>query len=149
MGRGPDRVKRELWARRLREFERGDESVAEFCEREGVPVRSFHRWRRTLKSPAAPRVDKSARGMPGATGRMRFIPVEIVPSASSRSAAAGTVDIVLAGESPSSTTTAASAARVEALLPGGVRLLVPCDEPAAIRAVVAALVEGRREDSPC
>jgi hypothetical protein len=81
---------------------------------------------------------------------MRFVPVEIVPSASSRSAAAGTVDIVVAGENPSSTTTAAaSAARVEALLPGGVRLLVPCDEPAAIRAVVAALVEGRREDPPC
>ncbi len=149
MGRGPDRVKRESWARRLREFERGDESVVEFCEREGVSVRTFHRWRRTLKTPAAPRVDRSARVTPGAGERMRFVPVEIVASAASRSAAAETIEAAVAGESPSSTTTPASAARVEALLPGGVRLLVPCDEPAAIRAVVGALVQGRREDSPC
>jgi len=150
MGRGPDRVKRELWARRLREFERGDESVAQFCGREGVPVRAFRRWRRTLNTPAVSRGgDKSARGTPGAAERMRFVPVEIVASATSRSAAAGTIEAAVAGENPSSRTTAAAAARVEALLPGGVRLLVPCDEPAAIRAVVAALVQGRREDSPC
>jgi hypothetical protein len=43
----------------------------------------------------------------------------------------------------------ASPARVEALLPGGVRLLVPCDEPAALRTLIAALVEGRREGPAC
>jgi hypothetical protein len=153
MGRGPDRAKRELWARRLREFERGVESVAEFCDRNGLVVRSFHRWRRTLNGSAglhgraaAGRDAAAVRGTPGGTERMRFVPVEIAPGASSTPAAAGTIEAASAEQKPSSTTPVLSPGRVEAWLPGGVRILVPCDEPAAIRAVVAALVEGRWEE---
>lgn len=56
MGREPDRMKRDVWTRRLREFERGDKPVAEFCDREGVSVTAFSRWRRLLTSAALPKV---------------------------------------------------------------------------------------------
>jgi hypothetical protein len=144
MGRGPDRVKRDVWKRRLREFERGDEPVAEFCDREGVSVTSFYRWRRVLASAALPRVTTSrgtdaAAVLPrkGAVGEVRFLPVEIVPAVSPPAVLKPT------------TQTSTSSACVEVLLPGGARVLVPCAAPVALRTVVAALVAGTREDSPC
>ena len=142
MGRGPDRLKRDVWKRRLREFERGDEPVAEFCGREGVSVTSFYRWRRVLSSAAlrngaASRETSDASSGKSAAGEVRFLPVEIVPSVSPP-----------AVRKPE-TQTSTSSARVEVLLPGGARVLVPCDAPAAIRTVLAALVDGTGEDSPC
>jgi len=143
MGRGLDRVKRVVWTRRLREFERGDEPVAEFCRREGVSVTSFYRWRQALASPA-PQSGTSSRGTSGEPGLQknpvggsRFLPVEIVPS-------------VLPPAAPKpERQTSTSSPCVEVLLPGGARVLVPCDAPAALRTVVAALVAGTREESPC
>lgn len=143
MGRGPDRMKRDVWTRRLREFERGDEPVAEFCDREGVSVTAFYRWRRLLASAALPKVTTSRKtdaAVPvrkDAVGEVRFLPVEIVPAVSAPS------------ERKPETPTSTSSPCVEVLLPGGARVLVPCDAPVALRTVVAALVAGAREDSPC
>ncbi len=149
MGRGPDRVKRDVWTRRLREFERRDESVAEFCGREGVSVSSFHRWQRVLAFAARQSEGPSrgtgsdssaARARTSATGAVRFLPVEIVPSVSP--------PVVRNLE----TQTSASSACIEVLLPGvpgGARVLVPCDAADAIRTVVAALVDGAREEPAC
>ena len=143
MGRGPDRMKRDVWTRRLREFERGDEPVAEFCDREGVSVTTFYRWRRLLASAALPKVttsretDAAVRARKGAVGELRFLPVEIVPAVSAPS------------ERKPETPTSTSSPCVEVLLPGGARVLVPCDAPVALRTVMAALVAGTREDSPC
>jgi transposase-like protein len=135
MGRGPDRMKRDVWTRRLREFERGDKPVAEFCDREGVSVTAFYRWRRLL---AARGTDASAaQARKGVVGEVRFLPVEIVPAMSAPS------------ERKPETQTSTSSPCVEVLLPGGARVLVPCDAPAAIRTVIAALVGGVREDSLC
>jgi hypothetical protein len=118
MRRGPIPAKTAEWRRRLRAFERCDETVAEFCDREGVSDASFYHWRRVLSAAAtretAPRVS--------------FLPVEIAPSPT----AEGNSD-----------------ARVEVLWPGGVRLLIPCDAPAAIRTVVAALTDGAGEAPAC
>lgn len=143
MGRGPDPVKRDVWKRRLREFERGDEPVAEFCDREGVSVTAFYRWRRLLASAALPKVttsretDAAVQARKGVVGELRFLPVEIVPAVSAPS------------ERKPETLTSSSSPCVEVLLPGGARVLVPCDAPVALRTVVAALVAGAREDSPC
>ena len=143
MGRGPDRMKRDVWTRRLREFERGNEPVAEFCDREGVSVTAFYRWRRLLASAALPKVttsrgtDAAVRARKGVVGEVRFLPVEIVPAVSAPS------------ERKPETPTSTSSPCVEVLLPGGARVLVPCDAPVALRTVVAALVAGVREDSPC
>lgn len=143
MGRGPDRTKRDVWKRRLREFERRDEPVAEFCDREGVSVTSFYRWRRVLASSL--RKITTSRGTDassvesrkGAVGAVRFLPVEIVPAVSPSSVQKPTTQASI------------SSTCVEVLLPGGARVLVPCDAPVAIRTVVAALVAGAREDAPC
>jgi hypothetical protein len=147
MGRGPDSAAREVWKRRLREFERGDEPVAEFCDREGVSVTSFYRWRRVLACGAAraePRgtgretsMASAAPAAKSAAGGLRFLPVEIVPSVSPAAATKP--------DAPASS----SSACVEVLLPGGVRVLVPCDAAAAIRTVVTALVGGAGEGSSC
>jgi hypothetical protein len=144
MGRGPDRVKRGVWTRRLREFEQGDEPVGEFCDREGVSVTSFYRWRRVLASAALPKVTTS-RGTDAAAvqarkdvvGEVRFLPVEIVPAVSPPAML------------KPATQTSISSPCVEVLLPGGARVLVPCDAPVALHTVVAALVAGTREDAPC
>ena len=143
MGRGPDRMKRDVWTRRLREFERGNEPVAEFCDREGVSVTAFYRWRRLLASAALPKVttsrgtDAAVQARKDAVGEVRFLPVEIVPAVSAPS------------ERKPETPTSTSSPCVEVLLPGGARVLVPCDAPVALRAVVMALVAGTDEDSPC
>jgi transposase-like protein len=131
MGRGPDRAKREFWKRRMREFERGDEPIAQFCDREGVSRTSFYRWRRELSS--AQRSGPAPRATSGvAASQRQFLPIAITPA-----------------PEPRPTAPAASEARIEVRLPGGVRVLVPCDSPAAIRTVIAALVDGAREEPAC
>lgn len=139
MGRGPDRTKRDVWKRRLREFELGDEAVVEFCDREGVSVTAFYRWRRVLGTSAARRPRAVVRETAGALrkisgGQMSFLPVEIMPAGS------------LSMDSRELST---SEARIEVQLPGGVRLLVPCNSAAVIRSVVGALVDCTRETPPC
>lgn len=65
MARKADGAKRELWSRRLREFERVGGAVAEFCRREGVSVASFYEWRRRLGST---RTGSQREGLPAGGG---------------------------------------------------------------------------------
>jgi transposase-like protein len=48
MSRAPDLARRELWRRRMREFERSAATVADFCDRAGVSAAAFYQWRRKL-----------------------------------------------------------------------------------------------------
>ena len=72
MSREPDRAKRAAWKLRLREFDCGNFTVAEFCRRAGVSVAAFYQWRQKLK-PAVAAAASRARGMQG----LNFLPVEI------------------------------------------------------------------------
>lgn len=124
MSRQPDLAKREAWQGRLRAFDKGRATVAEFCADEGVSVATFYKWRRKLsqslarESGPAPRPSEPSRD--ASVSGMSFVPVEIV--------------------GPSS---------LEVLLPSGTRLLVPCHEREAIRLVIAALLSALPEDRAC
>lgn len=147
MGRGPSSAKLAEWRRRLRGFRPALETVAEFCDREGVSVASFYHWRRVLKTAASSRStaavgaagNETARGAAAreAIPAMSFVSVEIDPPAASPARVPESIPPISDAASE-----AASADRIEVLLPNGVRLLVPCDAPAAIRTVVAALADG-------
>ncbi len=116
MSRKPDAAKWEAWRKRLRRFDRGLATVADFCGREGVSVANFYQWRRKL---AAEDGDSLSVDAPG------FVAVEITPP------------------SP------AEGSCVQVFLPGGARMLVPCQAREAIAAVVAALTSDTREDEAC
>lgn len=126
MGRQRDLAKWELWQRRLREFDRSDTTVAEFCERLGVCVATFYQWQRKLKPTTRGVVrttTSTARraAQPGqASEPLHFLPVEITTSS-----------------------------QVEVLLPGGARVMIPSRDRDALRTVVAALLVERGENRPC
>ncbi len=109
MARWPDLAKREEWRRRLREFERRQLPVAEFCQQAGVSTAAFYQWKRKLrreKRGPRPEPRPSRQSTPG----MQFVPIEITGGPS-----------------------------VEVHLISGARLLVPCHEHQALRVVIAAL----------
>ena len=108
MSRGLDLARRELWRRRLREFERGTVTVAEFCRREGVSQAAFYQWRRKLAATAA-ELNAVRAGEP--VSALSFLPVEITGGARSV---------------------------IEVLLPNGARVLVPGGEHEALRIAIAA-----------
>ena len=105
MRRGPDATKLELWRRRLREFERGKETVAAFCRRVSVSVATFYGWRRRVAGLA-----ESEPTMPGSGashgGRVSVPPLSFLP-------------VQVTGQ-PRSV--------IEVVFAGGTRVLVPsCD----------------------
>ena len=61
MGRGSSQEKAGEWTRRLRRFEKTDQTVAAFCEGEGVSAPSFYWWRRRLRPRTRPTRPKSFR----------------------------------------------------------------------------------------
>lgn len=73
MSDASDRKKRAVWQTRLREFDRGNFTVVEFCRQAGVSVPSFYLWRRKLKPAVA----------------ASFLPVEITSG--------GQVEVLLPG----------------------------------------------------
>jgi transposase-like protein len=80
MSREPNLEKRASWRLRLREFDRGNATVAEFCRRGGVSVAAFYQWRRKLRPSAAPDASAASRGR--AVKSLSFLPVEITGGAS-------------------------------------------------------------------
>ena len=80
MSREPDLAKRAAWRLRLREFDRGNVTVAEFCRRVGVSVAAFYQWRQKLRPAAAPDASAASRGR--AVKGLSFLPVEITGGAS-------------------------------------------------------------------
>lgn len=71
MGRVASVGKVEEWVRRLARYEAAHETVARFCQREGVSVPSFYAWKKKLAQAPASRV-----GAPP-----RFLPVQITSPA--------------------------------------------------------------------
>src|SRR6267143_233681 len=69
-----DLAKREVWRRRLRDFERGSATIVEFCRRMGVPVWSFYYWQQRLRSGTIKTSSDQARdGTVTPTRRRRFV----------------------------------------------------------------------------
>ena len=79
MSREPDPARRVAWKLRLREFDREDMTVAEFCRRAGVSVASFYQWRRKLKPATTPQSCVATRGR--AVKGPSFLPVAITGGA--------------------------------------------------------------------
>jgi hypothetical protein len=136
MPQKPDLEKREAWRRRLREFDRGNATITEFCRRLDVSVWSFYYWQQRLRSgtnqsasdpkrkgAAAPnrpaRFNQRTR-QAAIQPRLNFVPIQV-----------------------------ASGRSVEVHLPNGTRVMVPCQDPEAIGAVIAALMSDALERRPC
>jgi hypothetical protein len=122
MSRSPDLARREMWRRRLRDFDRGTATVAEFCRRVGVSDAAFYQWRRKLASLAAQ--PSTPAGATEKIPALSFLPIEITGR-----------------DEPS--------ARIEVIFPNGTRLLVPGRDHATLSAVLAALVSSSREAGSC
>ena len=73
MARVLDAVKWETWRRRLREFDRGDWTVGDFCGRLGVSPATFYQWKRKLGKG----MTRSDAGSRPAAPAVNFIPIEI------------------------------------------------------------------------
>jgi hypothetical protein len=125
MSRGPDLARRELWRRRLREYERSNSTIADFCDRTGVSTAAFYQWRRKLAdtaSPAGAEKDEGLAKPSPAVASLNFLPVEIMGPRNG--------DVV------------------EVLLPNGIRVLVPsCQE--SLRTILESLASKWREDRAC
>lgn len=118
-------ARRELWKRRMQEFEQGTASVPDFCRRAGVSTASFYQWRRRLQSvPSAPATVAKPRAKAArprkTTTNMKFLPVELL-----------------------------GPQNVEVQLPCGARVLVPSHDHEALRTVLQSLVPSRREEPAC
>lgn len=118
-------ARRELWKRRMQEFEQGSADAAEFCRRAGVSTASFYQWRKRLRPvpsvPAAvPKPLAKAVRPRKTTTNMKFLPVELL-----------------------------GPQNVEVQFPCGARVLVPSHDHEALRTVLQALVPGRREEPAC
>ena len=127
MRRGPDTVKLELWRRRMREFERGTETVAAFCGRVGVSAASFYLWRRRVAGQAD---ETSGPKSPGRgdpqSGQVTVPPLSFLP-------------VQITGQAPSV---------IEVLLTCGTRVLVPSGDRESLRAVLE-VVAGNGEEQTC
>jgi len=125
MSRGPDLARRELWRRRLREYERSNSTIADFCDRAGVSTPEFYHLPRKVADAADPEggeIDEGLAKRSPAVASLNFLPVEIMEPRN------GGV--------------------VEVLLPNGIRVLVPsCQE--SLRTVLESLASEWREDRPC
>jgi hypothetical protein len=118
-------ARRELWKRRVQEFEQGTADVTEFCHRAGVSTASFYQWRKRLKPasppPAKPPNPSAKAARPRkSTTNMKFLPVELL-----------------------------GPQNVEVQFPCGARVLVPSHDHDAIRTVLQSLVPSRREEPAC
>ncbi|MFN0019479.1 MAG: IS66 family insertion sequence element accessory protein TnpA [Pirellulaceae bacterium] len=126
MSRGPDLARRELWRRRLREYERSNLTIADFCDGAGVSTAAFYQWRRKLAvtgpSVGPGKEEGFAKPSPAAAS-LNFLPVEIMGPGN------GSV--------------------VELQLPSGIRVLVPSRDQESLRTVLESLTSDRRADRPC
>jgi hypothetical protein len=133
MSRGPDLARRELWRRRLREYERSNLTIADFCDGAGVSAAAFYQWRRKLAFMGPSEGPGKHQGLgnpspqttPSSTtaASLNFLPVEIMGSGN------GNV--------------------VEVQLPCGIRVLVPSRDQESLRTILETFASERREDRPC
>jgi transposase-like protein len=120
MGRRSDAALHRAWRRRWERFSRSSVTVAEFCRREGVSQAAFYHWRKRLtregtsaeKQRATDASAGQRTGVRPSGHRGAFVEVAVVP-----------------------------VAVVELELPNGVRVRVPADRGAAVRAAIRAAGE--------
>ena len=79
MARSVDASKRRAWSERLQRFVRCGQTVAAFCESEGISMPSFYQWRRKL---AGRKSCKRSYAKPSA--RQTFVPLKIVSPADAK-----------------------------------------------------------------
>jgi len=66
----------ELWGVRVRRFDDSGQTVAEFCQWEGVSIAAFYVWRKKLRDDAAPKRRTTVPAKSGDTHRRpMFVPI--------------------------------------------------------------------------
>ncbi len=87
--------KRQLWAKRLAEFEKSGRSVAQFCHSIGCSVASFYQWKRKLNATTSELVERQGESLPEPSSRRgvpAFLRIETTPPR------AAVVEIKIAGD---------------------------------------------------
>lgn len=126
MGRGVDVVKHQEWRKRFQRFSQLDLTVAEFCHWEGVSVATFYNWRRKCDANPDGRERETRVTDPPRLARTSFLPVRLTSAGASSS------------PTPAEWS-ALTSARMEILLPNGVRILVTANDAATMQeAIIAA-----------
>lgn len=153
MGRAIDGVKGREWEERLRRYADSQLTVGDFCVWEGVSVAAFYVWRKKLgggqrgrRSKGSAATAEGASRSIGPLSRESFLPVRVAERS------LGTAGVTTpSANTPVRTgrgdTVPATTARIEVLLPNGVRILVPWTEPNALDGVISAV--GRLPALPC
>jgi hypothetical protein len=83
MERGARAAKVERWTGRLERYETSGQTVAEFCQGEGVAVSSFYRWKNQFASESGGSYIKPTTRQPSESAPASFQAVGILPAASS------------------------------------------------------------------
>ena len=136
MPQKPDLAKREVWRKRLQDFERGNATIVQFCRRVGVPVWSFYYWRQRLQSGTITAAsDRQPNGAATPTRHARFVHRARHTATKPR---LKFVPIQITGQPG-----------VEVHLPNGARVSVPSHDRDAIATVIAALLTDSQEAWPC
>ena len=119
---------RELWRARLLRFEGLGQTVAEFCQWEGVSIAAFYVWRKKLRVDAAPKRRTTVPAKSVDTHhRSLFVPVvSAAKTVAAKTVAAGTV--------------AARSAVVVMTLSDGTRVELPASDHQLIAHVVTSVV---------
>lgn len=121
----------ELWRARMVRFEGLGQTVAEFCQWEGVSVAAFYVWRKKLREEESPKGRAIVRGALSAkvnVARHRSLFVPVIPSPNT--VAAGALDARCA---------AAGRAVVVMTLLDGTRIELPADDHPLIAHVVVSV----------
>jgi transposase len=126
MGRRVGEAKRSVWRRRLGRFARGGQTVAAFCEAEGVTAPTFYHWKRKLAVEASGAGKGPAGASLAAQRTAGFVPVRITGETS------GAIELGVG---------------IAIELPNGARVRVPAGNLDAIGAAILAAgrVAGRVE----
>jgi len=126
MGRGVDVVKHQKWRSRLQRFSQLGLTVAEFCHWEGVSVATFYNWRRKCDANPEGRERETKVTDPPQFAKTPFLPVRLTSAGTSRS-------------TPTLTEWSVStSARMEILLPNGVRILVSASDMTTMQQAIMA-----------
>lgn len=115
MARGVAEGKRSVWRKRLARFARGGQTVAAFCEAEGVTAPTFYHWKRKLGAESSGTERRPAEASVAAQRTAGFVPVRITGETSDAIEVGVTIE-----------------------LPNGARVRVPVGNLGAIGAAVRA-----------
>jgi len=159
MGVGADLARQAVWQRRLRDFERSPETVGQFCDRMGLSVSSFYRWQRKLADRTKVEVRRAVRNGTASSRATRSpksrkaLTSPTLTSPSLTTSSRPSRDRV----TPASTAEPlmrflpieiAASTHLEAVLPNGTQISVPCHDREIVRTVLAALMGDAAASQP-